>query len=85
MVPKVGSSTPQFGAKISVKSSSVGLQCMSLLLVQFNLHACAYCRAMHPRPGAWPSSGSFCNVRFLLMMSRRSFAAFPMTWEKLYI
>lgn len=77
MVPKVGSSTPQFGANTSVKSSFSGWQWMVLLLLQFCLHSCAYCRAMQPRPRLLLSLGSFWNVRLLLMISRRSLAAFP--------
>ncbi|KAJ6685991.1 hypothetical protein OIU79_015904, partial [Salix purpurea] len=76
MVPKVGSSTPQFGPKTSVKSSSGGLQFTKPLLVQLPLHNSTYCRAMQPRPGLSFSSGSFWAVRFLLMISTRSFAGF---------
>lgn len=77
MVLKVGNSTPQFGAKTSVKSSSGGSQVKVFLMVQLPLHSCAYCKAMHPRPGLAFSWGSFWAVRFLLIISTSSFAGFP--------
>ncbi|PON99802.1 hypothetical protein TorRG33x02_045670 [Trema orientale] len=77
MVPKVGSSTPQFGAKISVKSSSDGLQFTVLLLVQLLLHDSTYCKAMQPSPGLSVNFGSLWAVRLLLIMLTMSFAGFP--------
>lgn len=74
---KVGSSTPQFGAKTSVKSSSDGLQFKVLFLVQLLLHNSMYCKAMQPSPGLSFSSGSLWAVRFWLIMLTRSFAGFP--------
>ena len=74
---KVGSSTPQSGAKTSVKLSEDGLQLTVLLLVQFPLQKLANCNAMHPRPALSLRRESFAAVRFLLMMSTRSLAGFP--------
>ncbi|MFS7931196.1 hypothetical protein Hanom_Chr04g00353171 [Helianthus anomalus] len=74
IVPNVGSSTPQFGANISVKSFSGGLQLTVLFSLQLALHSFMYCKAMQPRPGLLFSCGSFFAVRFLLITSTRSFA-----------
>lgn len=82
IVSKVGNSTPQSGAKISVKLSEDGLQFTVLLLVQFPLQKFTNCNAMHPRPALSLRWESFAAVRFLLMISTISFAGFPVEWRR---
>lgn len=82
IVSKVGSSTPQSGAKTSVKLSDDGLQFTVLLLVQFPLQKLTNCSAMHPRPALLLRWESFMVVRFLLMISTISLAGFPVEVKK---